>query len=52
MIKILQYADDTQLFLDSTNDSLQEAPRMLNIFKVAYGLSITVEKSSLFPLDR
>ena len=50
MIKVLQYADDTQLFLDGTKDSLLEALRTLSLFKRASGLSINVEKSTLFPL--
>lgn len=50
MIKILRYADETQLLLDGTKDSLQEALHILNIFNVVSCLFINVEKSSLFPL--
>ncbi|PIK59649.1 putative fibrinogen-like protein A-like [Apostichopus japonicus] len=52
MIKILRYADETQLLLDGTKDSLQEALHIFNIFNVVSCLFINVEKSSLFPLGR
>ena len=39
-IKIMQYADDTTLFLDGTYDSLREAVSALDIYQQASGLKI------------
>ena len=49
-VKIMQYADDTTFFLDGSRESIDGTLRNLDILKVASGLSITISKSSLFPL--
>ena len=43
--KLSQYADDTQIFLDGTEDSLNEALLILNKFFLMSGLKINVEKT-------
>lgn len=43
--KLSQYADDTQLFLDGTEDSLKEALEILYSFYKMSGLKINVEKT-------
>ena len=44
--KLSQYADDTQMFLDGTEDSLKEALEILNSFYIIVsGLRINVEKT-------
>ena len=43
--KLSQYADDTQIFLDGTEDSLKEALEILNSFYIMSGLRINVEKT-------
>lgn len=48
--KILQYADDTVLFLDKSETTLCEAIRLLKDFSLASGLTISMSKSDLFPL--
>ena len=40
-----QYADDTQIFLDGTEKSLQETLRVLDNFHVISGLKINIEKT-------
>ena len=40
-----QYADDTQIFLDGTEKSLQETLRVLDNFYVISGLKINIEKT-------
>ena len=44
-IKIGQYADDTQLFLDGTEISLRETFQTLDLFYRASGLKINIEKT-------
>ena len=39
-----QYADDTQIFLDGTAKSLQEALSVLNRFYAISGLKLNIEK--------
>ena len=48
--KLLQYADDTILFLDSSKTSLTETLNVLNNLGEASGLNINLNKSNLFPL--
>ena len=43
--KLSQYADDTQIFLDGTEDSLKETLLILNKFYLMSGLKINVEKT-------
>ena len=43
--KLSQYADDTPMFLDGTEDSLKEALEILNSFYIMSGLRINVEKT-------
>ena len=43
--RLSQYADDTQLFLDGTEQSLKETPNVLKIFYIMSGLKINVEKT-------
>ena len=43
-----QYADDTQIFLDGTEQSLREALRVLDRFYAISGLKINIEKTKLF----
>lgn len=40
-----QYADDTQLFLDGTESSLEAAIKTLNTFYKMSGLKLNIEKS-------
>lgn len=51
-IKILQYADDTTMFLDGSYSSLKETISTFSTFEKSSGLKVNVEKSSLFPLGR
>ena len=46
-----QYADDTQIFLDGTAKSLQEALSVLNRFYAISGLKLNIEKNKGY-LDR
>lgn len=43
--RLSQYADDTQIFLNGTENSLQEALSILNTFYEMSGLKINVEKT-------
>lgn len=45
--KVSQYADDTQLFLDGTENTLTEAVRVLNTFYAWSGLKINTEKTKV-----
>lgn len=49
-LKILQYADDTILILDGSNNSLRETVLPLNVLESASGLKINFDKSNIFPL--
>lgn len=49
-IKILQYADDTIIFLDNNENALNETLDLLKRFGSASGLTINWSKSDLFPL--
>lgn len=49
-IKILKYADDTTIYLDSSPVSVQEIFRMLDDFGNASGLKVNFDKTILFPL--
>ena len=49
-VKILQYADDTILFLENSETSLNESLNLLKSFGLASGLTINWSKSNLFPL--
>ena len=40
-----QYADDTQIFLDGTEKSLQETLSVLDNFYIISGLKINIEKT-------
>ena len=44
-VKISQYADDTQLFLDGTEESLRKTLNILHTFDNMSGLKINVEKT-------
>lgn len=48
--KLLQYADDTIFTLSSNKESLNETLQVLSNFRSASGLTININKSSLFPL--
>ena len=43
--RLSQYADDTQIFLDGTERSLQETLSILNMFYSMSGLKINIEKT-------
>ena len=43
--RLSQYADDTQLFLDGTEQSLKETLNVLKLFYLMSGLKINVEKT-------
>ena len=43
--RLSQYADDTQLFLDGTEQSLKETLNILKLFYLMSGLKINVEKT-------
>ena len=43
--RLSQYADDTQVFLDGTEESLRETLSVLNIFYHMSGLKINIEKT-------
>ena len=43
--RLSQYADDTQLFLDSTEQSLKETLKILNLYYSMSGLKINIEKT-------
>ena len=43
--RLSQYADDTQLFLDGTEQSLKETLNVLKLFFLMSGLKINVEKT-------
>ena len=49
--RLIQYADDTQLFLDGTEQSLKGTLNVLKIFYLMSGLKINVEKTRAI-LDR
>ena len=49
-VKILQYADDTIIFLDNSETSLKGTLNLLKKFGSASGLVINWSKSDLFPL--
>ena len=49
-IKITQYADDTTLFINDTENSLSEVLSVLDHFCKISGLKINYDKSSIFPL--
>lgn len=40
-----QYADDTQLYLDGSENSLQAALKLLELFRIISGLKVNVEKT-------
>ncbi|KAJ8039679.1 hypothetical protein HOLleu_13759 [Holothuria leucospilota] len=48
--KLLQYADDTVLFLNGDRRSLELTIQLLHDFRRASGLKINLQKSHLFPL--
>lgn len=48
--RLIQYADDTTFILDGNRNSLEEAIRILNVFKLSSGLTINLDKCNLFPL--
>lgn len=48
--KLLQYADDTVLFLNGDRRSLESSISLLHNFRRASGLKINLQKSHLFPL--
>ena len=43
--RLSQYADDTQLFLDGTEQSLKETLKILNLYYSMSGLKINIEKT-------
>lgn len=49
-IRLVQYADDTTFILDGSKDSLDEALRILDAFKLSSGLVVNHGKCNLFPL--
>ena len=49
-IKLLQYADDTIIFLDGTESSFKEVLLVLEDFRLASGLNVNYDKCSIFPL--
>ena len=51
-VKIMQYADDTTLFIDGSFDSLSEVMNTFRIFEISSGLKINIDKSKLFPLGK
>ena len=44
-IKVLQYADDTVIFLDGSKDSVSELFNTLNKFKLSSGLKVNFQKN-------
>ncbi|PIK58954.1 hypothetical protein BSL78_04121 [Apostichopus japonicus] len=49
-IKVSMYADDTTIFLDNIDRSLQRVVEILTEFKQASGLKINFEKSNILPI--
>ena len=49
-IKISNYADDTVIITDGSENSIKEAVKVLNTFSGISGLNINLTKSHLFPL--
>ena len=50
--KILQYADDTSIFLDGTEGSLLATLELLESFHKISGLKVNIEKRLLFGSDQ
>ena len=48
--RIIQYADDTCIFLDGSVESLNATIDILHKFEIASGLKVNYEKSNIFPL--
>ena len=49
-VKLLNYADDTTIFLDGSPGSLREVVDTFHALRAASGLKVNFEKSYLFPL--
>ena len=49
-IKISQYADDTVIICDGSDESLTEINNVLSLFSNISGLKVNFDQSSLFPL--
>ena len=47
VVKIVQFADDTTIFLDGSESSLQEALNVLEVYGSYSGLKMNKEKSKL-----
>lgn len=48
--RIIQYADDTCLFLDGSYSSLKAVEKIFRSFQISSGLTVNFEKSHVFPL--
>ena len=48
---ILQYADDTLIFMEACDSQLSELKRLLQVFSVSTGLKVNYSKSTLVPIN-
>ena len=48
---ILQYANDTLIFMEACDSQLSELKRLLQVFSVSTGLKVNYSKSTLVPIN-